>query len=519
VLRSDGPGGFRHGWAWLVCWIAVLPTVLILRPPLPLDETRYLSVAWEMFQRGDWLVPHLNGVPYSDKPPLLFWFILLGWRAFGVSLWWPRLLSPLLAVLAALLLGQLARRLDPENRELPGLAVLFLSGILWVTYSTLVLFDPLLTVCVLIALTGQVAALQGRSIAGWLAYGAGLGLGILAKGPVVLVYVLPVALLAPWWAGQSRVAPGRWYLGLLGGTAVGAAIGLSWALPAAARGGPEYQSAILWGQTAGRMVKAFAHRRPFWWYLPLLPLVVFPWSFWPPLWRALLALRRGPLTLPARFALAATVPGLVLLSLLSGKQVHYLIPLLPGFALLAAIAYARSRPLTRPWNVVLPAGALVLGGMVLLFMLLTHRLWWGSAMWAGWPVLLLAGALGLAAARSEGRQLLFLSISTPALLLWLHFAGRDLARGIYDLTPPARFLSHAEQSGRPIAFVGRYSGQFHFLGRLRRPFDLIEPDAMATWARSHPGGLVVRLERREAVPANALRTWPYRDGTIAILSF
>jgi 4-amino-4-deoxy-L-arabinose transferase-like glycosyltransferase len=34
-----------------------------LRPLLPVDETRYLSVAWEMWLGGNWLVPHLNGVP------------------------------------------------------------------------------------------------------------------------------------------------------------------------------------------------------------------------------------------------------------------------------------------------------------------------------------------------------------------------------------------------------------------------------------------------------------------------
>jgi 4-amino-4-deoxy-L-arabinose transferase-like glycosyltransferase len=519
VLRPEGQRGYRQGWAWLACWIVVLPTVLILRPLLPLDETRYLSVAWEMWQRGDWLVPHLNGAPYSDKPPLLFWCILVGWRAFGVNLWWPRLLSPVFAVLVALLLSRLARRLAPERDELPGLSVLFLSATLWVTYSTLVLFDPLLNLCVLIGLSGLVAAWDGRWLPGWLSYAAGLGLGILAKGPVVLIYLLPVALLAPWWAGETRPALGRWYFGLMLGIAVGLAIGLSWALAAGPRGGAEYQSAILWDQTAGRMVKAFAHRRPVWWYLPLLPLALFPWALWPPLWRALAALRRGPLERTARFALAIIVPGFLLLSLLSGKQVHYLMPLLPGFALLASAVYAQARGEVRRWDIALPAGALVVGGFVLLLLLVTRKLWWGSAMWPGWAALLILGGLALMAARSEARQLLVLSLSTPALLLWIHFAGRNLARGIYDLAPPAKFLSYAEQSGRPIAFVGRYSGQFHFLGQLRRPFDLIKPDGLAEWARQHPGGLVIRLERREAVPANALRTWPYRDGTIAILSF
>ena len=58
---------------------------LWLRPLLPVDETRYLAVAWEMWWRGDFLLPWLNGEPYSHKPPLLFWLIHALWALFGVS--------------------------------------------------------------------------------------------------------------------------------------------------------------------------------------------------------------------------------------------------------------------------------------------------------------------------------------------------------------------------------------------------------------------------------------------------
>lgn len=44
------------------------------------DEPRYAEVAREMLERGDWLVPHLNGQVYSEKPPLQLWAI----AAFGL---------------------------------------------------------------------------------------------------------------------------------------------------------------------------------------------------------------------------------------------------------------------------------------------------------------------------------------------------------------------------------------------------------------------------------------------------
>ena len=60
-------------------WLAVVVAALFSRTLWPVDETRYASVAWEMWLRGDLLVPHLNGETYSHKPPLLFWLIQLGW--------------------------------------------------------------------------------------------------------------------------------------------------------------------------------------------------------------------------------------------------------------------------------------------------------------------------------------------------------------------------------------------------------------------------------------------------------
>ena len=83
-------------WLGLVAvWLVVLLTALLTRPLVPVDETRYAAVAWEMWQRGDFLVPYLNGEPYSHKPPMLFWLMHLGWAAFGINDWWPRLVAPL----------------------------------------------------------------------------------------------------------------------------------------------------------------------------------------------------------------------------------------------------------------------------------------------------------------------------------------------------------------------------------------------------------------------------------------
>src|SRR5690242_18802207 len=51
------------------------------------DESRYAEIPREMLQRGEWVVPYLQGEPYLDKPPLLYWLIECSYALFGVQVW------------------------------------------------------------------------------------------------------------------------------------------------------------------------------------------------------------------------------------------------------------------------------------------------------------------------------------------------------------------------------------------------------------------------------------------------
>ncbi|MDP5347142.1 MAG: hypothetical protein NWQ32_01975, partial [Paracoccaceae bacterium] len=77
----------------LLGYVLFVISGVLLRPLLPIDETRYLSVAWEMRLGDHWIVPFKNGLPYDHKPPLLFWLINLVWIP-GVSEFTGRLVAP-----------------------------------------------------------------------------------------------------------------------------------------------------------------------------------------------------------------------------------------------------------------------------------------------------------------------------------------------------------------------------------------------------------------------------------------
>ena len=521
--RRDSP---PH-WVTWIAWLALLTGVALLsRPALPLDETRYLSVAWEMWQRGDLLVPFKNGEPYSHKPPLLFWMIHAGWWAFGVNDWWPRLISPLLALAGTWMTWHLARRFWPQSPDSARFApVVLLSSLLWLLYAQALFFDVLIAFCALIGLTAVVEAAHTGRRGWWAVFGLGVGLGVLAKGPAILVHLLPAALLAPWWLRHAPRAFSwsGWYAGLGLGLLLGVAIALAWAIPAGLHGGEAYRNAIFWGQTADRMVQSFAHRRPVWWYLAALPLFVFPWLFWPRLLAQLgRTLRAEWRDAGLRFALVWFLGGLLIFSAISGKQPHYLLPEFPAAALLIGHALARNPIRARPW---LPGIALIALGVALTYLALAPgepqgalRIAARLPAWAG-AGFLLAGMLALSHTGHPSAQVKRLAWASLLALLWFLFAVFRPLAPAYDVAPMARELARYQAQGRPVANEGKYHAQYQFAGRLGQPLAALHAPALADWLEAHPDGVaVVYLGAHEqAAPYRALFRQPYRGGAALLV--
>ena len=502
-LSSSRGGSLRAAWPWLPLWLLVATLAMFQHGPMPMFSTRTLSVAWEMWHRHSFLVPYLNGQPYSDKPPLLLWLIQLGWMIGGVGDLWPRLLELLLGAMQLLLLAALARRLFPAQPRVARAAPWILLALSYAfLFGLQVMYEVLLADCVLAALLALLPDPR-RAAPRFVVFAAASGLGLLTKGPVMLLHVALPWLLGPWWNDWARQHRRRWYL--RGALALLAACGMlaAWALAAAAAGGAAYRQQLLFHQTAGRMVHAFAHAQPVWWYVALLPVLLFPFALWPRLWVAV-GLLRPPFAPGLRFLFAWLGPVLLVLSLVSGKQAYYLLPEYGGLALLAATALAPLRerhaslartPWLGPWPLALLS--LMLGaGLIALPELLAHGVAHGTLLRMlaprapGFGLIYLAlGLVLLVRGRAELPRIAAVALIGAAVANTLFTATLWPA---YDVAPAAAFLARAEARGQPLANLESYDGQFHFLGRLTRPIvPLHDPQALQAWARAHPDGLVI----------------------------
>jgi len=489
-------GLLKRTWLLIPLWAALVSASLYARPLMPIDETRYVAVAWEMWRTGDYLVPHLNGEVYSHKPPLLFWLINAGWAAFGVQEWVARMVGPIFGLLDLFAVAVLARALWPADEATRNrVGAVLLAFPLFALYSTLLMFDTMLTFFVLVALIGlaQAARTGGWRAAGWIALG--IGGGLLAKGPIALLYILPVALLAPWWSAQARTAWRPFALRLAMGLLGGIGLGLAWAFPAAIFGGPEYREAILWTQTAGRVSNSFAHERPVTFYLMFLPALLFPWLYWSPV-RGIL--RRSVWRDEGlRFCATWAIGGFVLLCFISGKQDHYLLPLMPAVALIAARMLAmHPAPVRRP---VLAASAYALFGVAgLVIAMSPFRI--GTVVLNPTLVsilgaaVLVVGGLSFVDKIPRARAVVWSgATASVALLATVHALAGPGLRDVQDTREIGRELAALQAAGKPIIHSGQYHGQYTFAGRLTQPVpEATSDEELAAWCANHPDGVVIK---------------------------
>jgi len=515
---------------WIFLLWGILTTVsLYIRPLFPVDETRYAAVAWEMWLRNDFLVPHLNGETYSHKPPLLFWLMQLSWWLMGVNDWSLRLISPLFSLATLFLSGAVAGILWPERKRVEALTPLILLGLFfWAIYSTLTMFDMMLAFFALLGIYSLLKLVDsGLSLKYWALLGIAIGGGVLSKGPVILLHILPVALLAPWWLKTAYFRWKHWYFGLIAAILIGAIIALCWAIPAGIAGGETYKKAIFLGQTSGRLVESFAHQLPWWWYLEILPLLLLPWLLWKPLWIGLRKLTYQDSGI--RFCLAWAIPVFIAFSLISGKRIHYLVPLVPAMALVLARAVdeiTEPERWERAHSVVMAVFGL-LGGVLMLLPRLNDAYHWRtelSLISPVWGSLLVISAVILGVIRAKGAQDSVLYVCAASVIALITVCGGffEVKFDRYDTQPAARTIAALMDEGRDIVFYGsKYHSQYHFAGRLKQTITVVPYiDDLYDWAEHHQTGyIIVTYKDFEALPPSLIsHHYPFKSQNIGLLS-
>ncbi|HQR49772.1 MAG TPA: glycosyltransferase family 39 protein [Steroidobacteraceae bacterium] len=331
----------------IACWfLLILASMFAWLGSYPLfepDEGRNAEVAREMVATGDFTVPHLNGLPYVDKPALYFSVVATSLRAFGLDEFAARLPSLIFTIITALMIGWFGRRLW-NSRVGAAAAAMTLSAPLAFGMSRVVILDSLFSMLVVGSLVGLYLAIEARAAASAAQHASGgsrrwssfawacIGLGILTKGPVALM--IPLAAGIPY-AVRRRALPAV----LFGPGVILASIVVAPWVVQMSQALPGYLHYVLVTETWARVSSDQLHRsEPFWFFVPVLVVGTMPWigAAVAGVWSAIRGRSRTRLDHRLVFLALWVVVPFVLFSLSRSKLPHYMLPLVPAVALLAA---------------------------------------------------------------------------------------------------------------------------------------------------------------------------------------
>ena len=351
------------------------------------DEPRNAGAAFEMLERGDWVVPIFNDQLRHQKPALTYWLIMISYTLFGVSEFSARFGSAILAVGTVLATYGIGRRLFDARSALWG-AIALSTSLMFVVAGRAATPDSVLIFCSTMALYFYVLGTFSpeRSAKAtdedikcfpdtwrWiLPMYAMMGIGTLAKGPVAVI--VPCAIIGMFmllqrlspvdetmWNRQGSVSrlllsiwrtfhpyhffATVWKMRPLFAVLIILAIAAPWYVWVGLRTDGDWLQMFFLQEHVGRATTALEGHHGGWWYYPLAILAgFFPWSvFMGPMFvqadRELTA--RGVHRKAMMFLLCWVGVQVGLFSLAQTKLPSYVTPCYPALGLLAGFLFQR----------------------------------------------------------------------------------------------------------------------------------------------------------------------------------
>ncbi|MGZ8982926.1 MAG: ArnT family glycosyltransferase [Methylotenera sp.] len=301
------------------------------------NEGRRALAIKEMFFSGDWLLPRLNGELYLTKPPFLYWISTGFSHLFGgVNEWTLRLPSALAAVAVLLMTYQYTIKHFGIWAALFATQIL-IANVSFAMSARRVEIEMMLTALCVGALFSAMKYIKQGGDKYWiyLSYFL-LGLAVLTKGPVALLFITLPLIVAALWTKDTRV---KQLLANKLGWGIFLLIGLSWYVLVSIKLGPDIWASIAKRDMLEKM-QGDGNAKPLFSYVAWIAadfLLLVSLLFVKP--RALFKSFRDrqDFIIPL---LAVVVP-LLIFSMFSNKHSKYLLPIYPLVAILLGVQLAR----------------------------------------------------------------------------------------------------------------------------------------------------------------------------------
>ncbi|MDF1758813.1 MAG: glycosyltransferase family 39 protein [Legionellaceae bacterium] len=368
-MQPDNVKSFISDKKFIVISVCALAILLICRVVsmylIPLNdstEARYGEIARIMLETRNWVtLMQEYGVPFWAKPPLSSWLSAGSMFVFGVNELAVRLPSLLLSIAILAMVWGVAMRRSGQIVALVSVLVLA-STIFFFLDAGTVMTDPSLLFCTtLIIISFWRAVVWESKLYGYLFF-IGVGLGMLAKGPIAIVLTgMPIFIWVlrynKWWLMWKNLP---W----IKGSFLTLLISVPWYLIAENRT-PGFINYFFVGEHFNRFTKAgwsgdkygFAHYAPYGTIWLYAFIGIFPWSI-----PAISWLVRHVKQLPklcvdddhwVSYLIISICTPLIFFTFSSNIIYPYVFPSLPMFALLFAELAGRSNVIDKSQKLIL----------------------------------------------------------------------------------------------------------------------------------------------------------------------
>ncbi len=264
----------KNKWVNLsIVWFVLGAFLIYLIPLESGDQLHYLSVAWEMYKNHLYLSTYSGGRLDLEKTPLLYWLLVTGWRIFGVSNIFPKILMQIIGLFDLMLTAWLTQQLFGKIRIAWISIFLLLTSFYWAFFFQTIRFEGLVVFFGMLFLNLVVKATLSKNNFYWVLSAVVFGLCTFSKGPVSFLYYLPIVFCLPLFLKVENIKV--WCLKLTIVMLSGLIIPLFWILLVYFQHGTAAVNYLLFGQVTRRVGIAFNG-----FFMPIITLVanLLPWT-------------------------------------------------------------------------------------------------------------------------------------------------------------------------------------------------------------------------------------------------
>lgn len=324
-----------------------------------LNEALYAEIAREMLVTHNYIIPHLNFVPYLEKPPLLYWLIAISYKLFGINTFAARLIPAASAGFICLFLCYFGQKIE---NPLTGwfAATILATSVGFILLGRVLIFDMLFTAGLTTALLFFYLWFCSDKARYLIVAYIAVALAFLTKGLLAIIVSGGTAIIFLFLTNTSSRKFRQFFNPI--GIFLFLLIVVPWHIAAALQLPSftwDYFVNEQWYRFIDKRFPNDYHTGPFYYYLPRIIVYLFPWSLLIP---TLFSRIRGKIAQQNPLKILLWIWFLLpfcIFSISADKGDYYMLVAVPALALLLGIKFAEINDYRMFYNLLLVCGIIL----------------------------------------------------------------------------------------------------------------------------------------------------------------